>query len=120
MTIGERIKKIRDDHNYNQRDFAKIINVGQATLSMFETGERTPKDIHIDQICSKFGINKEWLETGSGDMESSDIGFSDICLKIGVSDEKAKNAIIDYWKLSDSDKELFWRFIDKFVKKSGD
>lgn len=37
---------------------------------MFETGDRKPKDIHINRICSEFGINEVWLRTGEGGDEN--------------------------------------------------
>lgn len=51
----------------NQRDFASSIKIGQSTLAMFETGQREPKEIHIEQICNKYEINSEWLLTGKGE-----------------------------------------------------
>lgn len=68
MTIGERIKSIRELSGKNQRDFAASIKISQPTLAMFENGQREPKDIHIEQICIKHGINEEWLRTGEGKM----------------------------------------------------
>lgn len=69
MTIGNRIKQIRDMEGKNQRDFAASIKVGQSTLAMFENGQREPREIHIEQICLKYGINDTWLRTGEGEMK---------------------------------------------------
>ncbi len=68
MTIGDRIKKIRESIGESQRDFASSIKISQPALAMFENGQREAKDIHIEQICSKYGINESWLRTGEGDM----------------------------------------------------
>lgn len=68
--MKERIQKVRKRFGLNQRDFAKRIDVGQSTLAMFETGDRTPKDIHINRICSEFGVNEVWLRTGEGGDEN--------------------------------------------------
>lgn len=65
--IGHRIKKVRELFGKNQRDFASSIKIGQSTLAMFENGQREPKEIHIEQICVKYGINKDWLQTGQGE-----------------------------------------------------
>jgi Predicted transcriptional regulator len=65
--MNERIKEIRKSLNMNQADFSKRIKVAQSTLAQFETGSRTPKDIHISAICREFGVNQAWLETGEGD-----------------------------------------------------
>lgn len=65
--IGKRIKEVREMFGKNQRDFASSIKIGQSTLAMFETGQREPKEIHIEQICNKYEINSEWLLTGKGE-----------------------------------------------------
>ena len=67
LMINDRIREIRDYYNMSQRDFAKMIDVGASTLAMFETGDRKPKEIHINRICSECNINKSWLVDGIGD-----------------------------------------------------
>ena len=68
--MNERIQKIRKQLGLSQREFAKKIDIGASTLAMFETGDRKPKDIHINRICSEFGINEVWLRTGEGGDEN--------------------------------------------------
>lgn len=122
MVIGDRIKKLRDLEKKSQRDFASSLKIGQSTLAMFENGQREPKDIHIEQICLKYNVNEEWLRTGKGEMylytDTDD--YSEISTLIGEKDPRARQAIIDYWKLSESDKKLFWQFADKFLKGTED
>lgn len=117
MTIGDRIRKIRENAGENQRIFAASIKIGQSTLAMFENGQREPKDIHIEQICIKYGINEDWLRTGAGDMKKDiNVNFGEICADIGIYDEKAKMAIMKYYELSEDDKELWWQFMERFIK----
>ena len=68
--MNERIQKIRKQLGLSQREFAKKIDIGASTLAMFETGDRKHKDIHINRICSEFGINEVWLRTGEGGDEN--------------------------------------------------
>ena len=72
MTIGDRIKIVRESEGKNQRDFASSIKISQPTLAMFENGQREPKDIHIEQICLKYGVSEKWLKTGEGEMKIED------------------------------------------------
>lgn len=117
MTIGDRIKKVRESVDKNQRDFASSIKIGQSTLAMFENGQREPKEIHIEQICSKYDINDDWLRDGVGEMKKPiNTEYEVITTQIGEKDPKAKQAIINYWKLSDEDKELFLNFMNRFIK----
>ena len=64
--MKERIRKVRNHFNLNQKDFSQRINIGSSTLAMLETGQRAIKDIHISQICSEFDVNEHWLRTGEG------------------------------------------------------
>ena len=115
--IGNRIKIIRENEGLNQREFALSIKIGQSTLAMFENGQREPKPIHIEQICSKYNINEEWLRTGKGEMHQTvDMNFENICADIGVHDPKANAAILKYYELSQDDKELWWRYVERFMK----
>lgn len=66
--MNERLRKIREKSELTQRDFAKRIGVGASTLAMFETGDRSLKNIHIQRICDEFNVNEVWLRTGEGQM----------------------------------------------------
>ncbi len=74
--INERLRKIREYYQMNQREFSEKINVGQSTLAMFENGQRSIKEIHIAQICNVFNISEIWLKEGKGDMFSESSTFS--------------------------------------------
>lgn len=68
MTLGDRIKQLRKECSLNQTDFGKRIGVSGAAISMSETGKTTPDEQTIRAICSEFGINRDWLVDGVGDM----------------------------------------------------
>lgn len=116
MSIGDRIKIIRKEFKKSQEEFGKIIGIGKTSVSKLERGENNPSDQTIILICKEFGINEEWLLDGKEPMRNNNINFGEICREIGVNDEKAKQAILYYWELSPNDKELFWKFVDKFTK----
>ncbi len=117
MTVGERIKTIREHLKQNQRDFAKSIDISQPALAMLEKGQREINNRHISLICMKHGISEEWLRTGKGEMYNIQTDdYTNISVDIDKNDPKARQAIIDYWNLSDEDKILFWNFIERFVK----
>lgn len=120
--ICERFKEIRNLLGMKQWDFAKEIKLTQGHVSDIENKRKGVSDRVIEIICLKFNIREEWIRTGKGEMyqytDADD--YSEISTLIGEKDPKAKQAIIDYWKLSDSDKQLFWNFADKFLKRAGD
>lgn len=117
--MKDRIRQIRKEKKLTQVEFGEIIGVKGNTITNYENGLRNPTDAIILSICREFNVNETWLRTGTGKMMNmpSKDDFMEIVTRIDVKDPKARQAILDYWNLSDSDKELFWNFIDKFVKK---
>ena len=66
--MNGRIKELRKSLKLNQTDFGDRIGVKQATIAGYENGSRQPIDAVITAICREFGVNEEWLRTGSGEM----------------------------------------------------
>lgn len=66
--IGQRIKQIRNSKKLTQDDFAEIIGLTKNFISLIETGNRTPSDRTISDICRVFHVNEAWLRTGDGEM----------------------------------------------------
>lgn len=120
--VCERFKEIRNSLKMKQADFAKEIKLTQGHVSDIENKRKGVSDRVIEIICLKYGVRADWLLKGYGEMyECTDTDdYSEISTLIGEKDPKAKQAIIDYWKLSDSDKELFWKFADRFLKGAED
>lgn len=42
--IGERLKSLREEKDIMQRDLADMLGVSTSAVSMYEIGERVPKD----------------------------------------------------------------------------
>lgn len=66
--LKNRIKQIRKDNKLTQVEFGERIGVKGNTVTNYETGLRNPTDAVILSICREFGVNKDWLLTGKGDM----------------------------------------------------
>lgn len=48
--------------------FAEKLNVSQAFVSQLCSGVKQPSERTIQDICTKFNVNEEWLRTGNGEM----------------------------------------------------
>ncbi len=115
--MNKRILEIRKDAGKTQDVFAEKLGLTKNFISLIETGKREPSDRTIKDICREFNINEDWLRTGKGEMKKDiDMDFSSICAEIGIKDEKAKVAIMKYYELSDDDKKLWWKFMERFIK----
>lgn len=72
MSIGElvenRFKQLRAHLVLTQDHFAKKIGRTKAYISNVENGHSGMSRSTISSICSVFGVNAEWLLTGTGEM----------------------------------------------------
>ena len=68
MTINERIKEVRRKLQMSQRIFAKLIYVSNGYLSEIETGHKEVNDRLIHLLSTTFSVNKNWLQTGEGEI----------------------------------------------------
>lgn len=77
MTFGDKIKKLRLEHDLRQEDLAKIIKVHRATIGKYETNERFPDkdvlknladyfDISVDYLLGRTNNRKEFIEPEEG------------------------------------------------------
>lgn len=72
MSIGERIKKLRNHLELTQEEFGTRIQSARNTIAGYEIGRREPSNQAIRLICTTYGVNEEWLRTGSGEMMTAD------------------------------------------------
>lgn len=115
--MRNRIIELRKEYGLSQEAFAKKIGLSRNFINQFENGNKNISDRTISDICDTFAINEEWLRTGKGGKKRNiDLDFGKICSKIGTHDPKARAAIMKYYELSPEDKELFWKFIERFMK----
>ncbi len=65
MSIGDRLRKIREEKGLSQGDFASFLNISQQNLSNYEKNKRDiPEQIKIK--LQQTGVNLNWLISGDG------------------------------------------------------
>lgn len=126
MGFSEKLKIARKKMGYTQQFVADKMGITKSTYCGYETGKRQPDVKKIKQLAEILNTTgDELLEINvSSNVETDICETSDIndnvksaLDEIGIYDPKARQIILDYWHLSNADKELFWRFVDKFIKK---
>ncbi len=61
MTIGERIRGLREDRDMTQTDVAKILNTSQTVYSRYERNERLlPTDMLII-LCKYYRVSADYV-----------------------------------------------------------
>jgi transcriptional regulator with XRE-family HTH domain len=67
-TIQNRIIAVRNALGMTQKVFCKGIYVSQSYYANIEQGCRPVNDRIIALLCSQYGVSKEYLKTGKGEM----------------------------------------------------
>lgn len=59
--IGKKIKNLREKNNISRENFANAVEISQSALSMYENGQRIPRDEVKLRIASFFNTSIEEL-----------------------------------------------------------
>jgi len=68
MSVGERIKQLRQILGLTQTEFASKIGITYKMLGLYERGAYDPPEKVLKLISSVFGVSYEWLKEGKGEM----------------------------------------------------
>lgn len=118
MTVNERIKELRISQGLTMGQFGERIGIKRSSISLIESGKNNPSDQTIMLICREFGYNEEWLRDGIEPKKPTideDMEYGQICAELGISDNRAKQIILNYGRFSPDDKKLFWEYIDRLI-----
>ena len=115
-TINARIKFTRKELGYNQSNFAKMLGIGQTSISFIEKDGSTVTEQNIKAISNLFNVNEEWLRTGQGNkfIEQKDNVLNQVTdlLKLDETEQSFLNA---YLNLSYEQRQNFKESIRNFV-----
>ncbi|WP_338631111.1 helix-turn-helix transcriptional regulator [Clostridium baratii] len=112
--MDNRLKELRKFLNLSQREFGAKLNLSPDMISLLERGKRKFTERVISDICREFNVNRNWLETGDGDM------FIDILGKIDEfanADEEVQEMVRLYMQMDSVTRAYFRKKIEDEVKK---
>ena len=72
QSVNERVKMLRSHLAISQQDFATRLKKTTTTISRLESGLANPRISTLKLICQEFGVSKEWLIDGIGELEITD------------------------------------------------
>lgn len=115
-TIGDRIKKVRQEKHLTQQKFGEQIGLKQNSIAIIESGKRDTSDQTLMAICREFQVNETWLRTGEGEMFREQTRAEEIDAAVrkmlsGESEEFKKRLITVLASL----KEEHWKVIEEKV-----
>lgn len=124
MTQGERVREVRKSLGLTLEKFGEKIGMKKNSVSQIENGKNNVTDANIKSICREFGINEEWLRTGSGEMripveDEAAAAVSDLVEKSNPLYDIIKGIMIAYQKLDGPSREVIDQFILDAVSQNG-
>lgn len=61
MSFGDRLKALREDKGYMQRDVARDLEIAPNTLSGYERGTRNPDSITLKKLSEYYNVSIDYL-----------------------------------------------------------
>lgn len=117
-TLSERISHLVKTTGLTKTAFAERINVSQQFVSNICSGNKTPSDRTIADICREFRVEERWLRTGEGEMfvqpNRSQLLADFMADVMTDTEDSARLALVSL--LADLDVED-WEAINKIFKK---
>lgn len=113
--VKERIKAIRGKQT--QLEFAKSLNVSLGSVQGWEYGLGKPSFAMRRLICTTYGINQTWLETGEGEMYVKSASQTLDAITARYNGSPTFRAMLDvYARLSADDQRAVERYIAQLAE----
>ena len=67
MTVGENIRRIRQERHLTQRQLGEMVGASEAYIRAYESGRRNPKPSSLKKIAEALAVNPEVLSNSDFD-----------------------------------------------------
>jgi len=71
MNLNERIKKLRLENKYTVKELGNIFHLSESTISLYESGKRTPNKDFIIKMSNFFNVSTDYL-LGNSDIPKAE------------------------------------------------
>jgi len=118
MDINKRILELRKFLHLSRDAFGAKIGVTGHVVRNWDRNETNAADkpLILNIICKEYGINREWLEKGTGEMfDTSSPSVVDMLVEKYNLSNTARKVLDVYIGLDDGDKDAIDRFVQKVV-----
>lgn len=89
MSIGDKIRFLRESKNMTQVEFGKVAGVSDKAVSTWENGSAEPRMGAIQKIADYFGVSKGWI------VDDSEESFDDVNRINSLFIEKHGQSVFD-------------------------
>lgn len=119
MSVNARILELRKSLHLSRDAFGAKIGVSGHVVRNWDRNETNAaeKPLIIGIICKEYGINREWLEHGTGEMyDANALSVIDQLAKRYKLSDTARKVLETYIGLDENDKQVIDRFVRKIVE----
>lgn len=107
MSLGQNIKKIREDKNLTQQQIAELIHMHRSNYSKIETGQREISVDALNKIAKYFGMTIDQIVNFDGAIPQ----------KITVEDKTLMEQVKMIQELEPEEKNMVFKMVDTFLTK---
>ena len=116
--MKDRLREARKARNLTLRQVANEIHVSESAVSKFEHGVQ-PSEQTLVLFCERLGVNRQWLETGEGDMftrqpDEAQAIAAHVAREYG-SDPLLRAFMTSYLQLDAPKRELVLEIVESFT-----
>ena len=94
-TVGERLKRIRLEHNITQKQIADYLGFKQGQIAKLESNERTLKSDSLIKLSNLYRCSPEYIILGIGEYSKTNLAFRSNEKNLSLEDIAEMNRIID-------------------------
>jgi len=74
--LGKRLANLRKEKGLSQAELAKLLNMGQSTIAMYEKNRRTPDPETLERLADFFNVTVDYLLGRTGHRHKPEHDFS--------------------------------------------
>lgn len=61
MLYTQRLRELREDHDYKQETIAKLLHITKQQYSLYETGKRKLPVDHLITLCEFYSVSSDFI-----------------------------------------------------------
>jgi transcriptional regulator with XRE-family HTH domain len=107
MSLGQNIKKIREDKNLTQQQIAELIHMHRSNYSKIESGQREISVDALNKVARYFGMTIDQIVNFDGALPQ----------EITVEDKTLMEQIKMIQELEPEEKNMVFKMVDTFLTK---
>jgi transcriptional regulator with XRE-family HTH domain len=105
MNFSERLKQLRTNKELTQRELAKLLNLSNGSIAMYETGKREPDFNILEKIADFFNVSVDYL-LGRETPERPKDNVSDRISELPDEQRRIIEALLCTWEATKGKNEI--------------